>query len=135
MMGGVILFFGALIGASTFLQGNRAVLLFCLFFFVVTILYSLESLTERLILTDHQLSFCAFLKPTKVMNLHEVKELCFIHEGLNIEPGIEQCFFRMTGGERVHIPLGPFWRQRDLEAFLGILKTRMSARSEGRIMR
>ncbi len=82
-------------------------------------LYLLSSMTERLRLEDHSVIYSSSLGRTYRVALEDLEEMLLVHQGFNLERGIETIEFRKSGeesGER--ISLGPCWHRHDLESFL-----------------
>lgn len=97
--------------------------------------YMTWSLSERLWLEGMVLHYSAWFRAPLSVDVRHIQELCFIHQGLNTEEGIEQCFIRFISGERARIPLGPLWRRRDLERLSELLKMKFASSVNVRVMR
>ncbi len=82
-------------------------------------LYLLDSVTERLRLFNRRLEYTALLSRRLSISLEDLEAIVFVHEGFNLERGIESFEFRRHGGaQQDRLALGPCWRRRQLEAFL-----------------
>lgn len=86
-------------------------------FLFLFIIYSLDALSERLELDGTNLVFSSILRRKKHFDLCRYREVLIVHEGLNQERGIVSIVLA-SGEEEFRLPLGPFWRQRELENFL-----------------
>ena len=82
-------------------------------------LYLFSSMTERLRLEDHNVVYSSALGRTIRVPLDDLDEMLLVHQGFNLERGIETIEFRRTGKEESdRISLGPCWHRHNLEAFL-----------------
>ncbi len=82
-------------------------------------LYFLDSVTERLRLFDHTLEYSAFLSRRRLISLDDLETIVFVHEGFNLERGIESFEFRRRDGAGPdRLSLGPCWQRNKLEIFL-----------------
>lgn len=85
---------------------------------VATLVYFLEGLTEELRSDGKTVKFRAWFKPTPPVDLAKVKTIVLVHEGLNVEHGMETMFFEFFDGSRVRFSLGPLWHQHHLLMFV-----------------
>lgn len=85
--------------------------------------YVLDAASESLTLQHESLIFDGWLTRRRVVLFEDMKSVLLVHEGLNPEWGIETLTFERRNGGRYRLALGPLWRRRDLEAFLGRLET------------
>lgn len=97
---------------SVWLEGILAV------FTGVMLLYAFDGASESLVLENKTIVFDGWLTRRRVLSLHGVANVLLVHEGLNLEWGIETLTFQHADGNQERLPLGPLWRRRDLEAFL-----------------
>jgi hypothetical protein len=82
-------------------------------------LYLLSSMTERLQIEDHMVIYSSALGRTYRIPLEDLDEMLLVHQGFNLERGIETIEFRKSGmEEHERISLGPCWQRHHLEAFL-----------------
>ncbi len=89
------------------------------------ILYAVDAWSESLLLTDETLIFDSWLKRERRFALSVMESVLLVHEGLNVEIGIETLTIRRAQGDERRLALGPLWRRRDLEAFLHELEKRI----------
>lgn len=80
--------------------------------------YYLSSVTERLALADHTIEYSSLLSRHRRIPLTDLESMSFIHQGFNLERGIETIEFRRRGAKPDRIALGPCWHRHTLEAFL-----------------
>lgn len=80
--------------------------------------YLINSATERLCLVDHTIVYSSFLGRKKIVPLIDLEAMLLIHQGFNLERGIETIEFRRRGDKTETIALGPCWQRHTLEAFL-----------------
>lgn len=82
-------------------------------------LYLASTATERLALDDHSVVYSSFFGRTVRIPLTDLQEMLLVHQGFNLERGIETIEFRRSGREdHDRISLGPCWQRHKLEAFL-----------------
>jgi len=81
--------------------------------------YLARSASEELSLTGETITYRAFAARTRDISMADVETMLLIHQGLNLERGIETIEFRLRGKRAEHIGLGPCWQRHKLEAFLG----------------
>src|SRR6185369_1703740 len=81
-------------------------------------MYLLDSCTERLCLVDHSIEFKAFFSRKRRIPLNELQAMLLVHEGFNLERGMESIEFRRAGRKPDRVPLGPCWQRHKLESFL-----------------
>jgi hypothetical protein len=92
------------------------------FLFFALLLYLLDSWSEHLWLEGSTVFFDSWLKRRRRVDLSGVQEILLVHEGLNLERGIETLRFRRGEGDDVVFALGPLWHRHHLEAFLAALE-------------
>ncbi len=80
--------------------------------------YYLNSVTERLALVDLAIEYTSFFGRRRHVPLADLDAMLLIHQGFNLERGIETIEFRRRGSKPDRIALGPCWQRRHLEAFL-----------------
>lgn len=83
---------------------------------VISILYFVDGLSERLTLDGTVISFQSLFQKRRRIDLCEAGDVELVHEGLNQEKGIISVILHGPKREE-RIPLGAFWRQTDLERF------------------
>ena len=81
--------------------------------------YLFRSSTEELILVGEEITYRAKLARTRTVSLRELETMLLVHEGLNLERGIETIEFRLFTKKIERVSLGPCWQRHKLEAFLG----------------
>lgn len=92
--------------------------------FIATILflavwaYFLDSITERLSLVGREIVFKAMLSRTRRLPVEELEGITLVHQGLNLEQGIETIEFRQYDKKADRVSLGPCWQRNKLEGFL-----------------
>ncbi len=79
--------------------------------------YYLNSVTERLALVEHAIVYTSLVGRRRVP-LADLEAMLLVHQGFNLERGIETIEFRRRGAQSDQIALGPCWQRRHLEAFL-----------------
>ncbi len=84
--------------------------------------YVVDAASEMLEIVQGEVIFTGLLTRRRTVSLFGVEEVLLVHEGLNPEWGIETVTFRRTDGDVQRLALGPLWRRRELEAFLGHLE-------------
>lgn len=94
---------------------QRAVMVF---FLLAAMLYVIDSMTETLDLRDQSVWFDSILKRRRRVELTNVEEILLVHEGLNLEHGVETLAFRRADGDVEQFNLGPLWQRHHIEAFL-----------------
>lgn len=82
-------------------------------------LYLFRSSTEELTLVGQEITYRAKLARTRTVSLRELESMLLVHQGLNLERGIETIEFRLFSRKVEHLSLGPCWQRNKLEAFLG----------------
>lgn len=87
-------------------------------FFLAGWVYLLDSVTESLSLVGQTLEFTAKLRRTRRIPLAELEGMTLIHQGLNLEQGVETIELHQFGKHVDRISLGPCWQRHVLEAFL-----------------
>jgi len=85
---------------------------------VATLVYFLEGLTEELRFDGETVRFRAWFKPAPAVDLMKVEKIFLVHEGLNVEHGIETMLFQLSDGSRIRFGLGPLWHQHHLLTFV-----------------
>ena len=88
---------------------------------LLVLAYGVDAASESLEWQKGYVIFDTLLRPKKRVRCPDGTDLLIVHEGLNQERGIVSVRFRTTDGTETRIQLGPFWRKRDLEAFLAKL--------------
>jgi hypothetical protein len=122
--GGVLLAIALLLAALLLVafmlsSVSRFESIFLLFLTGACLLYFVDSLTEVMMFDQGVLIFDSLLKRRRRVDLSMIHEILFIHEGLNLEHGIESLIFRRSDGDVVaRFDLGPLWRRSALESFL-----------------
>ncbi len=81
-------------------------------------LYLLDSVTERLRLVDHCVEYHSLFGRRRCIPLKELRAMLLIHEGFNLERGMESLEFRRDGKKADRVALGPCWQRHKLESFL-----------------
>lgn len=81
-------------------------------------LYFISSVTERLRLVEHGVEYASLFSPRKHVSLDRLEKVLLIHQGFNVEKGIETIEFRRQGMASERITLGPCWQRHQLEVFL-----------------
>ena len=119
---GVIFFCFILLIAAYQLSTSLGARFFLWVVFLAALLYLAESLRETLTLTDQEIIFSRWHRPAISLTLTEIQEMHLLHEGLNLEHGIESLILKMRDGSEKKWPLGPLWRKRRLERFLQVLE-------------
>ncbi len=89
--------------------------------------YLLNSLSERLSMEGDVLVLRSFIVRTRRIQLKELEGVLLIHEGLNLEQGIETLEIRRRHAPPERISLGPCWHRHELEVFLHSLETRLDS--------
>lgn len=84
----------------------------------VSWVYLLDSCTEHLLLVDHAIEFGALFSRKQRIPLSELQAMLLVHEGFNLERGMESIEFRRAGRKPDRVPLGPCWQRHKLELFL-----------------
>ncbi len=129
-------FCAMLVIASFLVQGvHGSIFLVSLLICLVTFVYVASSLTEQMWLDEYVLCFDALFRRRYCIDVRSVSSICFVHEGLNSERGVERCLVQMKDGEHVQISLGPFWRRRDLESFFHLVEEKLSPTSRNVLKR
>lgn len=80
--------------------------------------YLLDSCTERLRLVDHSVEYTSLFGRRRHIPLGELRAMLLVHEGFNLERGMESIEFRRDGKKPDRVALGPCWQRNKLEAFL-----------------
>lgn len=80
--------------------------------------YFLDSVTEKLALIGDTVVFTAAMSRTRRVPLVELEGMVLIHQGLNLEHGIETLEFRQYKKRVDRVSLGPCWQRHKLEGFL-----------------
>lgn len=88
--------------------------------------YFLDSCTEKLRLIDHSVEFTALFSRTRHIPLIELQSMILVHEGFNLERGMESIEFRRAGRKPDRVALGPCWQRNKLEAFLHSVEEALS---------
>jgi hypothetical protein len=86
--------------------------------FIFIILFSVDGLSERLACEAQQLVFDSWFRRERRLSLKGVRRIQFVHEGLNMEQGIESVRVQYRNGEETCVALGPFWHRHQVLAFL-----------------
>ena len=85
---------------------------------ILLIVYTAAGWLERLSFDGKKIIFRNW-RGERAVNPAEAAEILFVHQGLNLEHGIESLLFRDAHGDILErFDLGPLWRRRDLEPFL-----------------
>ncbi|MEO5927152.1 MAG: hypothetical protein ABIO72_00590 [Patescibacteria group bacterium] len=82
-------------------------------------IYLFRSSTEELTLVGEEITYRAKLASTRTVSLKDLETMLLVHQGLNLERGIETIEFRLFSKKVEHLSLGPCWQRHKLEAFLG----------------
>ena len=90
-------------------------------------LYAVSSATEKIQLVDHAVEYVSVLSRRVSVSLDDLQEMLFIHQGFNLEQGIETIEFRRRDGSSDRIALGPCWQRHDLEMFLHSVEEALNA--------
>jgi hypothetical protein len=80
--------------------------------------YLLRSATEELLLIGEEISYRAVLARPRHVPLKDLEAMLLIHQGLNLEHGIETIEFHFFNKHIERVSLGPCWQRNKLEAFL-----------------
>ena len=81
--------------------------------------YLCDSCMERLQVNHDVVELHAGIgRRTRRVSLMGVKRISLVHEGFNLEQGMESLQFERAGGEVIRLPIGPCWRQRTLQVFI-----------------
>lgn len=89
-------------------------------------IYLLDSCTERLRLVDHSVEFNAVFSRRRLIPIKELQAMVLVHEGFNLDRGIESIEFRRVGQKPDRLSLGPCWQRHKLEAFLHSVEEALS---------
>lgn len=81
--------------------------------------YLFRSSTEELVLVGEEITYRAKLARTRTVSLSDLESMVLIHQGLNLERGMETVEFHLFSKRVEHVSLGPCWQRHKLEAFLG----------------
>ncbi len=81
-------------------------------------LYLFDSASERLRLVDHSVEYTSLLGRGRSASLRELEAMLLVHQGFNLERGMETIEFRRRGAAPERFALGPCWQRNKLEAFL-----------------
>ncbi len=90
-------------------------------------IYYVSSVTERLQLVDHAIEYTSFLAKRRFIHLTDLEAMLLVHQGFNLERGIETIEFRRRGSKPDRIALGPCWQHHRLEAFLHSVEEALNA--------
>lgn len=82
-------------------------------------MYLLRSSSEELVLVGEEITYRAKPARTRTVSLKDLESMVLIHQGLNLERGIETVELHLFSDKVEHISLGPCWQRHKLEAFLG----------------
>jgi hypothetical protein len=82
-------------------------------------MYLLRSASEDLSIVGQTITYRAVLARTRTIPLADIETMLLVHQGLNLEKGIETIEFRRFDKKVEHLSLGPCWQRHKLEAFLG----------------
>jgi hypothetical protein len=86
--------------------------------FLLLVIYFAVSLVEKLSFDGRNLDFQTW-RGSRAVDVSKINEILLVHEGLNLEHGIESLIFRDRAGDVItRFDLGPLWRRTDLEPFL-----------------
>lgn len=88
--------------------------------------YLLSSSTERLCLRDRSIVYTSILGRKKIVPLVDLDEMLLVHQGFNLERGIETIEFRRHEKDPERLALGPCWHRHELEAFLHSVEEAMN---------
>ena len=80
--------------------------------------YFISSSTERLQLVDKRIRYSSMFGRDVSIPIEDLESMLLVHQGFNLERGIETIEFRRRGQEPQQIALGPCWQRHELEAFL-----------------
>lgn len=95
-----------------------------LFLFAVgSWIYFIDCTSERLRYADSALEFSSYCSRTKRIPFEEVEEIILVHQGFNLERGMESMEIRCFGKKNERFDLGPCWQRNKLESFLQSLDT------------
>ncbi|MFH1077843.1 MAG: hypothetical protein V1745_00995 [Patescibacteria group bacterium] len=95
---------------------------------VATWIYFLNAVTERLSLCGSTLTFASVVGRGRSIALDDLDAMVLTHEGLNLDRGMESIEFRMRGGRREKLALGPCWRRESLDGFVRSVDRALKAR-------
>lgn len=82
------------------------------------LVYVIDGVSERLAQKDGNLFFDSLFHRKRTVSLRDVKRIQFVHEGLNMEKGIESIRVQYRDGKEQRLALGPFWHRHQVMAFL-----------------
>jgi hypothetical protein len=82
-------------------------------------MYLFRSSTEELVLVGQEITYRAKLSRTRTVSLRDLETMLLIHQGFNLERGIETIEFRLFSKKIERLSLGPCWQRHTLEEFLG----------------
>lgn len=107
------------IAAATSVTQTTAQRVLAILLMIGSWVYLYGSLSERLSLEDHCVVFRSVLTRRLEIPLTDLDEMLLVHQGFNLERGIESIEFRRAGHEdRDRLSLGPCWQRNKLESFL-----------------
>lgn len=89
--------------------------------------YLISSATEHLSIDGNVIEFSAFLTGRRRIQIKDLESMLLIHQGLNLEKGIETIEFRRKGKKPERLALGPCWRRHKLEEFLHSVEEALNA--------
>lgn len=81
-------------------------------------MYLIRSVTEELILVGEELCYKAVLARSRVIRMDQLESMLLVHQGFNLERGIETIELRTFDRRIERISLGPCWQRSKLESFL-----------------
>ena len=87
--------------------------------------YFIDSISEQFGLVEQAVEFHSFFRKNRRIPLDELDAMLFVHEGFNLERGMESVEFRREGQEPDRIALGPCWQRHKLEEFLHAVEEAM----------
>lgn len=121
--GGVILSVAILLttaaGATYFFSDVTNLQRVILFLFAIgSWIYFIDCISERLTYINNVLEFSSLCSRTARVSLESVQSVFLIHQGFNLERGMESLEICCEGKESKRIDLGPCWQRNILESFL-----------------
>ncbi len=81
-------------------------------------LYFVDSVTERLRITDRCVEFRSLIGHHHLVPLVQLEAMLIMYQGFNLDRGMQTIEFRMNGKQPKRIALGPCWERKKLEAFI-----------------
>lgn len=97
---------------------SRTQLAILAFLVAISWMYLADSATERFCLVDRSILFTSLLTKDRTIKLSDLDSLLYVHNGFNLERGIDSVEFRRRGKRPDRVALGPCWQRHKLEDFL-----------------